>query len=434
MATAHSDLHDIRSAALRPVVSGGRWFWLLAALLALPVLWALYAWGVQLSRGLQVTGLTHRIFWGAYITNLITFIGFSYGGALVSAILRLTGATWRAPITRLAEATALVTLVIGALFIFTDLGRPERVWQFFISPNWSSPLIWDALAVTTYLAATVIFLYLPLIPDLAAAAQWQGSSLGTWRRRLFRRLSLGWNDQPRQQRTLDWAMTAMAVLIIPVAVTVHSVLSWALALTTREGWHSTIFGPYFVVAALYSGVAMVILVVLAFRRAYALQAFIGPRQVQNLGYIMLTLGLIYLYFTFTELLTEGYPMAGEVPHLLEVLILGQYSFQFWAFVAGGGVVPILLVALPPTRNAWGIGLAAGLVVVAMWLKRFLIIVPPQAVPLMAGDIATYRPTWVETSITAGGLAAIPLLLMLFFRLFPVLSIAEMEEVREHHPR
>jgi Ni/Fe-hydrogenase subunit HybB-like protein len=424
--TGQRNRTEIRTAALRPVLRGGRWFWPLAALLSLPVLGALGAWSYQLSQGLQVTGLNDQIFWGMYITNLVTFIGFSYGGALVSAILHLTGAGWRAPVTRLAEATALVTLVIGALFIFADLGHVDRIWEFLVTPNGSSPLIWDAIAVSTYLLATLVFLYLPLIPDLAAGRQWAGEELGGWRSRLYRLLSVGWTGLPRQRQVLEWGTTAMAILIIPIAVAVHSVLSWAFALTARDGWHSTIYGPYFVVGALFSGVAMVILVVLAFRRAYNLQAYITPRHVRNLGFIMLVLGLTYLYFTFNELLTEGYLVAEPTQRLLESLLTGPYSTQFWLFVVGGGLLPVLLIALPWTRNTAGIGLAAFLAASGMWLKRFLIVVPPQSVPLIAGAAGTYRPSWVEGLISLGGLAAIPLGLMLFFRLFPVLSIDEME--------
>lgn len=415
---------DVRAAALRPMRGAQRWFWPLVALLALPVLVALVAWGRQLQQGLRVTGLNDRVFWGFYITNLVTFIGFSYGGALVSAILRLTGQSWRAPITRLAEATALVTLLLGAFSIFFDLGRPERVWEFLTRPNAGSPLVWDAAAVGTYLVATLIFLYLPLIPDLATAADACTSRL---QRRLFRGLALGWQGTAAQRRLLDWGVTTMAIAIIPIAITVHSVLAWAFGVTTREGWHSSIFGPYFVVGALFSGVALVILVVLAFRKAYQLEAYIGARQIRNLGYIMLTLGLTYLYFTYAELLTAGYPMAGKTADLVKVLLLGTYALQFWSFVVGAGVVPVLLVALPWTRNSWGIGIAATLVVAGMWLKRFLIVVPPQTVSLIQGPMGQYHPTWVETMITLGGLCAVPLLLLLFFRLFPILSIHELDE-------
>lgn len=417
----------VREAAFRPVRGGGPWFWSLAAGLGLVTAWGLAAWGIQIVRGLQVTGLSDRVFWGTYETNLVTFIGFSYGGALVSAILRLTGAEWRSPITRLAESTALVTLLIGAVFPIIHLGRPDRLWELFAAPRFSSPIVWDLIAVLTYLFATVVFLYLPLIPDLAVAHDLYVAQGGPrWRTHLYRWLSLGWRDLPQQRRLLEWGIGVMSVLIIPLAITVHSVLSWAFALTTRDGWHSTIFAPYFVIAALYSGIAAVVLVVAAFRRAYRLQGFIEIKHFQYLGFLMLTLGLTYLYFTFSEYLTEGYADTRAAVEVLGLMLQYRFAPLFWAFVAGGVVVPVALVAFPRTRTSAGVAAAAALVVISMWLKRFLIVVPAETLSQMPGALAAYRPSWVEVSITTGAAAAIPLLLMLFFRVFPILAIWEME--------
>lgn len=429
----HVSTTAIREAALRPLDQPGRWFWPLAVGLGLVTAWGLAAWGVQILNGLQVTGLNNRVFWGTYETNLVTFIGFSYGGALVSAILRLTGAEWRSPITRLAEATALITLLIGAIFPIIHLGRPDRLFELFIRPNFSSPIVWDLIAVMTYLFATVVFLYLPLIPDLAVAREVYTARGGpVWRVRLYSWLSLGWSDLPEQRRLLEWAISVMSLLIIPLAITVHSVLSWAFALTPRDGWHSTIFAPYFVIAALYSGVAAVILVVAAFRRAYRLRDFIETKHFRYLSYLMLTLGLTYLYFTFSEYLTEGYTDTRAAVEFLGLMLQYRFAPLFWAFVAGGVVLPALLVVLPQTRTVGGMTTAAALVVVSMWLKRFLIVVPAEALSLMPGALATYRPSWVELSITIGAAAGIALLLMLFFRVFPVLAIWEMEHEGATH--
>jgi molybdopterin-containing oxidoreductase family membrane subunit len=414
----------VRAAALRPVAPGGRRFWALTGLLGLLVAWGLAAYAVQLLGGLGAAGYSDRAFWGIYEANLVAFIAVSYGGALVSAILRLTQARWRAPITRLAEAMAVFSLLIGMLFAIVHLGRPDRIWLMFVRPQISSPIVWDFVVISTYLAATLIFLYLPLVPDLAVVRD----RVHGWRGRLYDVLSLGWRGLPAQRRALDRGVTAVAIMIIPIAVLVHSVLSWAFALTGRPGWHSTIFAPYFVVGALYSGVAMVILVVAGFRWGYRLEAYIGPRHFRYLGYLMLTLDLLYLYFTFTELLTEGYVMNEETAPVLEALIVGQYAPLFWLFILGGGILPLLLVALPRTRTVAGIVVAAGLVVAGMWLKRLLIVVPAVAHPLIAGAWGAFEPTWVAMGITVGAAAAIPLLLMLFFKLFPILSIDEMEEL------
>lgn len=418
---------EIVGAAMRPMLAGRR-YWIWVAILSLPVLWGTFAYGYQVSRGLGVTGLSDQFFWGIYETNLVAFIGYSYGGALVSAILRLTGAGWRAPITRIAEGTALVTLLVGAAFALVHLGRPERVWQFFTSPNLTSPLIWDFVAILTYLVATVIFFYLPMIPDLAAAADGLEGRAPRLER-LYRFLAAGWKGLSSQHRLLDRALIGMAILIIPVAVTVHSVLAWAFSVHMRDGWHSSIFGPYFVMGALFSGVAMVILITAAARRLFHLEAFIGLVQFRNLGYLVMMMGPFYLYFTFSDLLGESYTLNIGSERLLSLLMVSSYAPLFWGVIFLGILLPTLLIAWPRTRTIAGITVASALVVVSMWVKRFLIVVPTLAVPLVDEHAAVklYSPTWVEFSITLAAAFAVPALLLLLFRLFPILSIAEIEE-------
>lgn len=416
---------EVREAALRPLGPSGRGYWALAAGLGLLVMWGVVAYGFQLTSGLGAAGYSDQSFWGIYEANLVAFIAVSYGGALVSAILRLTQARWRAPITRLAEAMAVFSLVVGMSFAVIHLGRPEQVWRLIVHPQISSPIVWDFLVILTYLAATLIFLYLPLVPDLAELRDRYG---GGWRGRLYSGLALDWRGLPEQRRRLERGITTVAILIIPLAVLVHSVLSWAFALTGRPGWHSTIFAPYFVVGALYSGVAMVILVVAGFRKGYRLERFIGAEHFRNLAYLLLTLDLLYLYFTFTELLTEGYVMAEETVPVLEALLVGEYAVYFWLFILGAGIAPLLLVAVRKTRTVVGIVVAAALVVAGMWLKRLLIVVPVVAHPLIAGAWGSFHPSWIAVGISAAAAAAIPLLLMLFFKLCPVLSLDEMAEV------
>jgi Ni/Fe-hydrogenase subunit HybB-like protein len=419
----------LTEAALRPLRHNAPGFWVLVTVLALMVAGAFAAWMVQLDAGLGTAGYSDSAFWGIYEANLVAFIGVSYGGALVSAILRLTRARWRAPITRLAEAMALFSLLAGMAFAVIHLGRPERLWLLVTRPNISSPLVWDFAAVMTYLVATLIFLYLPLIPDIALLRD-QFRSKGGWRYRLYSALAVQWEDLPEQRRLLHSGTLAMAILIIPIAVLVHSVLSWAFAVTGRPGWDSTIFAPYFVVAALFSGIATVILVVGFFRHGYHLQEHISVKHFRYLGYLLLVLDLLYLYFTFTELLTEGYVGNDAVVPVLQATLLGQYAPFFWFFVLAGGIVPLLLIAIPKTRTIPGIVSAAALVVTAMWLKRLIIVVPTVAHPLIAGSWGSFKPTLVSGAITLGAAASIPLFLMLFFKLFPILAIYEMEEIAE----
>lgn len=421
---------ELRRAAVRPMLKGGRGFWIFFGLLTLVVLAGVAAWVYQLYNGLGVTGLNRNVTWGVYTADLVTFIGLSYGGALVSAILRLTGAAWRAPITRIAEACAVVTLIIGAAFPIIHLGRPERVWLMFTEPNGTSPMVWDTFAILTYLLATLIFFYLPLIPDAGSVLASGIKGIGAFRLRLLRLLSMRWQGLPGQRASLERALAVMSVIIVPVAVAVHSVLAWAFSVTTRPGWHSTIFAPYFVIAALYSGVALVIVAVAVYRRAYHLQAYIEEKQFRYLGYIMLALGMIYFYFTFAEYLTDGYASTEEGVTVLAMLLTGRYSPVFWPWVVGGLIVPILLVSIPRTRNVVGITTAAALVIVGMWVKRLLIVIPPMEVSLVGHEVIPYTPSWVELTVTVAAAAAIPWMMMLIFRFVPVLPIYEIEQI-EH---
>jgi molybdopterin-containing oxidoreductase family membrane subunit len=338
----------------------------------------------------------------------------------------------------MAEAMALVTLMIGSLFPIIDLGRPDRLINLILHGQVGSPVVWDVVAIQAYMAATVIFLFLPLIPDIAFCRDHLGPAAGRLRKLLYERLSLGWRGTERERHLLERNMTLVAVVIIPLAVSVHSVLAFLFGMTVRPGWNSTLFAPYFVIGALFSGVAAVILVVAAFRKAYHLEAFITDQHFKYLANILLALGMGYAYFMFAEILTEGYKMEGFSEGqgsgaLLQELLLGKYAPLFWGFVIGGLATPITLLSLPMTRTVGGIATAAALVVVAMWLKRFLIVVPAMATPMMPTEWGAYWPSRVEVAVTLAAAAAVPLLLMLFFRVFPIISIYEMEELEAKTP-
>lgn len=417
---------EVRRAALVPVTMRLGLIWKVSVvLLSLVVLSGIAAWIYQLKYGLGSAGYNDQAFWAVYIVDVVAFIGVSYGGAVISAILRLTGQSWRAPLTRLAEGTALVTVVIGALFIFPHLGRPERFWEILVYVNTSSPLFWDFLAIGTYLVATVIFFYLPLIPDMAIANKLLGQTGRPLRFKLYRVLSLNWMGTRRQKSLIHGAIGVIALIIVPLAVSVHSVLSWAFATTSRPGWMETIFPPYFVIAALYSGTALVIVVASAFRKGYHLERFITERHFQRLSYIMVALGLVYLYLTLADFLSEGF--TGISTGWIYQTVMGRYAIPFWFYVIAGELMPIVLVALKKTRNIKWITVAAVGVVIALWVKRIVIVLPPATQPLIGGQWGSYHFTAVSILVTLAGVAAIPLGLMLMFRFLPVLSIDEMIE-------
>lgn len=415
-------INELHEASVRPMARPGKWFVLIAIILGLFVAAGVagYFFGED--------NMNNDAFWGLGIATFVTLVGVSCGGAIVTAFLRVTNAKWGAPISRIAETLAVVALVMGILVLIADLGHPEQLWRIFVTPNVLSPILWDTIVISLYLIATLILFYLPLIPDQGLLLNNSSLPIATWREKIYSRFSLGWRGLPKQQKSLSTAMKILPLLTIPMVVFVHSVLGWAFAVNIREGWNSTIFGPYFVIAALLSGVAADILIIVIFRKAYKLEKFIGIKPIRYLGYLMMALVMTYLYFTFAELLTAGYAQTHESVPLIVSLLAQDFAPFFWLFVVGAGVIPVLLVAIPKTRNVRGITIAAALVVAGMLLKRFLIVVPPLQTDFFLTPAISYTPSWSEIAITIGAFAAIPLVMMFIFRIFPILSIHEMNEV------
>ncbi len=429
-APLRADPADVVEAVLRPFRRPSNRFRLAVVVLTAVVLVGVAAWIYQLRQGMAVAGYTDRSFWAIYIADVVSFIGVSYGGAVVSAILMLTGASWRAPLVRLAEGVALVSVVVGAAFIIPHLGRPDRLLGMVTHANVASPVFWDMVAILTYTFATFVFFVLPLVPDTATLLDSHPDGLGRLRRSLFRFVSRGWTGSAHQRRVLHSAMTVVAIVIIPLAVSVHSVLAWAFALVSRPGWHESIWAPYFVIAALYSGVALVILVVAGFRRGYHLQAFITEQHFVRLAYLMAALGAVYVYLTFADLLPSAYVGGVGSTQIIDGMLQGPVAVSFWLFVVAGTVLPIVLVGLPWTRNIRGIAVAAVLVLVGMWTKRVTMIVETSAYDRLTNSFGKlFGVTWVSVSVTLGGVAAIALLLMLLFRLVPLLAVTEIHQMQ-----
>jgi molybdopterin-containing oxidoreductase family membrane subunit len=420
-------------ATLLPLGRPGRlWITGLLAVCAL----ALVAWIFQLVYGLRVTDMRNYVSWGAYMTNFVFFIGISHAGTLISAILRVTNAGWRRPITRMAEAITVFALLVGASMVLIDMGRPDRLLNLLLHGRLQSPILWDLVSVTTYLTGSFLYLYVAMIPDmpiLARAARERGRSPRLVR--LYEMLSLGYRESPEHRRRLARALGAMAVIIIPVAVSVHTVVSWVFGMTLRPGWHSTIFGPYFVIGAIFSGTAAIITAMALFRRAYRLERYLLPEHFQRLAKLLLALSLLYAYFTLSEYLTAWYGGLESDTRLLE-LLAGSTLFgaSFWLWAVFGLFVPIGLLIFPSRRSLGAIVSASVLINIGMWVKRYLIIVPTLQTPFIpaqaAGITPHYFPSLVECTITAGAFAGFLLLFTLFSRIFPILSIWETAEDAE----
>ena len=424
---------QLERLALAPLVRTGRAYRLwLAALLAI-IAWGLYAYSTQLADGLLVTGMRDRISWGVYIASFVFFIGISHAGTLLSAILRAAKARWQLSITRMAELITVVALIVGALFPFIDMGRPDRVLNLLFYGRWQSPLMWDILAISTYLTGSTLYLLLPLIPDFALARDRLGPTASRFRRTLFTLGAVGYRGTPTQRRALERAMTVMMIVIIPVAVSVHTVVSWIFAMTLRAPFNTTVFGPFFVAGAIYSGIAAIIVLMAVLRRLLHFEEFITITQFRGLGYLLGAFTLIMAYFNLQEYAVHGYKLEADMPFHFEQLMTGPFWPLFWFYILGGILLPGLLILNPRTRTIRGIVVAAVLALLAMWVERYLIVVAGLRVPLMPYAPADYVPSWVELSIFGGAFALFALIISLFVKLFPVISIWEVIEHRGPEP-
>jgi len=411
---------------LQPILrTGPRFYIAVSGLLALIAL-GVFAYMTQLRKGLGVTDLGRPVYWGIYITNFVFFIGISHAGTLISAILRIVGAEWRRTITRSAEVITVMVIMFGVGNILIDLGRPDRMMNVVIHGKLQSPLLWDVCSISVYLMMSTIYLYLPLIPDIAILRD--NTDMHRW---LYRVLALGWTGTPKQHRVLEILIGIMAILVIPIAVSVHTVVSFVFAMTIQPMWHSAIFGPYFVVGAIFSGIAALIVAMALIRWVYGLGNYLKDVHFNNLGLLLLVMCLIWVYFTGAEFLTTFY---GNEPAHMKIFwmkLSGPFAPHFWTMVATCFVIPVTILCNRRTRTILGTVIASISVNIGMYLERFIIVVPSLSQPrLPHSEHVVYHPTWVEWSILAGCFAAFTLLYMLFTKLFPIVSIWEVQEGRE----
>jgi Ni/Fe-hydrogenase subunit HybB-like protein len=431
---------QINEDLLRPLHGASARYLAALAFFAGIIIAALCAFAFQVNNGIGVSGLRRPVFWGFYITNFVFWIGLSHAGTLISAILRLANATWRRPVTRCAEVITVFALSIGATFPVIHLGRPWLAFWLFpypsergIWPNIRSPLLWDFFAINTYLLGSVTFLLLPMIPDMALIRD-RATGL---RKKIYGVAAIGWRGTPKQWHRLESAMQIMAIAVIPVAVSVHSIVSWDFAMAPVPMWHSTIFAPYFVAGAIFSGIAALIIAMALLRKFLHLEDYLLRVHFENLGKLLLVMSLLWFYFVFAERLTAWYGNEPSEMTVFWVTQTGSYSPLFWLMVFCNFIVPFPILAIKKLRTITGTVIASIGVVIGMWLERFLIIVPSLSHKYLPYSWGTYRPTWVEITITAGTFAGMALLYMLFAKTVPIISIWELKAgqhpTAEHAP-
>jgi len=403
------------------------WMTVVALILTAGIL----AWTWQIYAGMGAAGKRTPQMWAMYITTFVFWIGIGHAGTLISAILYLFRARWRTSIYRGAEAMTVFAVLTAGLFPLIHAGRMWFAYwllpypnQRYLWPNFRSPLVWDVFAISTYLTISVVFFSVGLLPDIAAI---RDASTG-WRKKIYGVLSLGWEGTDRQWRHYRRAYGLFAALATPLVLSVHSVVSWDFAMALTPGWHSTIFAPYFVAGAIFSGVAMMLTLLILVRKMLRLEAYIPVAHFENLAKLVIPLSLILTYVYATEFFISRYSGSPFERATLVDRATGVYAPFFWIMVTCNSVVPLLLFFKRVRTDLRMLFVISILMNIGMWIERFVLIVSSLAHSFDPAEWSgMYHPTWVEVAITAGSFAWFFLLFLLFVKNFPVVSMAELKE-------
>lgn len=386
-------------------------------------------------RGVGIWGINIPVAWGFAIVNFVWWIGIGHAGTLISAILLLLHQRWRTSINRFAEAMTLFAVACAGLFPIFHLGRP---WLFYwmipypntmqVWPQFRSPLVWDIFAVTTYLTTSIIFWYVGLVPDLATMRDQAKHRLS---KIIFGVLSLGWRGAARHWQRYEMAYLLLAGLATPLVVSVHTVVSFDFSIAILPGWHSTIFPPYFVAGAIYSGFAMVLTIAIPLRAYYKLQDFVTMRHLDNMAKVMLATGLIVTYGYIMEYFMSFYTAEEYERFMTWNRALGPYRAAFWAMILCNVVIPQLLWWRRIRFSPLLLWLVAMVVNIGMWLERFVIVITSLHRDFMVSAWGNYWPTKWDWAVYIGSIGLFVAGMLAFIRALPMISMSEMKELLQH---
>lgn len=432
----HSE--DELNKVLKPLTYTSRRFYVFMLILIVAIAWLLYAWYVQLAHGLGVTGMRDYVIYGLYIANFVFLIGVSHAGIAISAGVRLLRVTVLKPIVRMAELLTAVSLIIAFMNVLFDLGRPERFFNMLAYGRWLSVLTWDMTSITTYLTATLIYLYITMREDIALCAKYVLKR--SW---LYKIVSLRYKHDVLSRKAHEKAAWWLALVILPIMVSVHTVVSWVFGLMARPGWYNPFFGPYFVTGAIASGVATIIMVAAVFRRIFHWEFLITPQVFRILSNFLRVVLAIYIYFMICEQVTIRYLGPAREKEISNILFLGDYAALYWFIVIVALAIPFIMLSIytfiPKLFSIKLIVLAATLVNIGLWVKRVVIVIPVLLRPELPYPLGIYIPTWVEFSLVIGGYAVAALIYTVFTKLFPIVELAtvsssETSEASEVQPK
>ena len=409
--------------------------WYLGLAVAFALVMVLF-WSVTvlLWRGVGIWGINVPVAWGFAIVNFVWWIGIGHAGTLISAILLLLRQSWRTSINRFAEAMTLFAVSCAGLFPLLHMGRP---WFFYwmmpypntmgIWPQFRSPLVWDVFAVSTYATVSLLFWYVGLIPDLATLRDRSRHRFG---RKIYGMLAMGWRGSALHWHRYETAYLLLAGLATPLVISVHTVVSFDFAVAQVPGWHTTIFPPYFVAGAIFSGFAMVVTLAVPLRSVYGLQDFITERHLDNMAKIMLATGWIVAYGYAMEAFLGWYSGSQPEQYVLWNRLVGPYRYQYWALLACNIAVPQLMWSRTVRRTGWMLFIVAVLINVGMWQERYIIVVTSLHREFLPSSWGMYAGTRWDWALFIGTIGLFLALLFIFIRLLPMISIFEMRTLVE----
>ncbi len=407
--------------------------WLTAfGLASLLLLGLCFGLGALLLRGVGIWGVNVPIAWGFAIVNFVWWIGIGHAGTLISAILLLLHQEWRSSINRFAEAMTLFAVICAGMYPLAHLGR---AWLFYwllpypnlmnLWPQFRSPLVWDVFAVGTYFTISLLFWYLGLIPDLATI---RDRATSRARRIIYGFFAMGWRGAARHWHHYEMAYLLLAGLATPLVVSVHSVVSLDFAFSLLPGWHTTIFPPYFVAGAIFSGFAMVLTLAIPIRSIYGLEDLVTIRHLDNMAKVLLGTGLIVVYGYLMESFMSWYSADPYDAYVMFNRMTGPYAAVYWLVIACNVIAPQALWSRSVRRNVPVLFVISLIIQTGMWAERYMIVITSLHRDFLPSAWGMYSATFWDWLIFLGSIGLFLWLFFLFIRFVPMISIFEMRDI------
>ncbi|MFM1746038.1 MAG: hypothetical protein RLZZ630_1975 [Bacteroidota bacterium] len=426
--------HDITEDVCRPVESkANKWWWLAFSVALAALLWWIVAVSYTVGTGLGVWGLNKTVGWAWDITNFVWWVGIGHAGTLISAILLLFRQKWRLSINRSAEAMTIFAVICAASFIVSHMGRPWVAYWPLPLPNqfgslwvnFNSPLVWDVFAISTYFSVSLVFWYSGLIPDFAVIRDRANTK---WRKRIYTILSFGWVGTAKNWQRFEEVSLVLAGLSTPLVLSVHSVVSMDFATSVIPGWHTTIFPPYFVAGAIFSGFAMVQTLLIIVRKVLNLEDYITIYHIDMMNRIILITGSIVGVAYLTEFFIAWYSGVEYEQYAFINRATGPYWWAYWSMMTCNVITPQLFWSKSLRESVFATFIISIFVNIGMWFERFVIIVTSLHRDYLPSSWTMYSPTWVEAGIFIGSLGLFFTCFLIFVRVFPVIAMSELKTI------